>query len=163
MRLMLVVFCACAVGSAVLLPLGTTDTIGGTFHDCSVICNGIQRYVAYDPGYGVHAAWPCSQDTANRQVVDRSVRNPIVYRRIPADAIGVAEQRKPDAGYALLIWPTVTSGIVSLSGTDHAPVYDRSGRRRAVLTMGSNDLAALEPGVYFVNAAGRMLKLIIAR
>jgi hypothetical protein len=90
-------------------------------------------------------------------------RNPIVYRRIPADAIGVAEERKPRAGAALLIWPTVTRGIVSLSGADHAPVYDRSGRRRAVLSMGRNDLAALEPGVYFVNAAGRMLKLIIAR
>ena len=57
MRFVLVVFCMCAVGSAAVLTLGTTDTIGGTFHDCIKVREAqaglpAWRYDYYAPGIG---------------------------------------------------------------------------------------------------------------
>jgi hypothetical protein len=54
--------------------IGAIDTIGGTVYDCSMICAGQQRWVYYDPGYGVHVAWCWSEDMTSTTFPDRNTR-----------------------------------------------------------------------------------------
>jgi hypothetical protein len=94
-----------------------------------------------------------------------ATRNPIIYQKVPVSAVAVAEQRStPDAPRTTReLLPNPSRGVVTLRGTGPVALLDRAGRQVALLAPGRNDVAALEPGVYFVSTAGRTLKLVIAR
>jgi hypothetical protein len=57
--------------------------------------------------------------------------------------------------------PTAVRGNLSLPGESEARLLDASGRLRAVLRPGDNDIRHLEPGVCFVRQGNRTTKLVI--
>lgn len=61
--------------------------------------------------------------------------------------------------------PTVVRGVLRLTGPANGALYDMSGRRRAELRPGPNDLRRLPAGVYFLlhDSAGPTTKVILQR
>lgn len=54
---------------------------------------------------------------------------------------------------ALRVWPSVVNRQLNLAGWNRAVLLDASGRKVLDLRLGSNDVRALAPGVYFVREA----------
>ena len=60
--------------------------------------------------------------------------------------------------------PAIVRGSMLLPGSEPAVLLDATGRRRARLKPGLNDVRGIAPGVYFVaTRAGAQAKIVIQR